>query len=98
MIPAGPGMLGTFQGAVVVGLSIFAPAEAVSTHGVAYANVLWAVQLAAVCALGLAFLPSRHVSLSRLVGAPAEVGAGLEEEEEEHRVAGDGGRSEPRAG
>jgi uncharacterized protein (TIRG00374 family) len=98
MIPAGPGMLGTFQGAVVLGLSLFAPPDAVGTRGVAYANVLWAVQLASVCALGLAFLPSRHVSLSRLVGAPAEVGAGLEAEEEGYRAAGDAGGSGPRGG
>jgi uncharacterized protein (TIRG00374 family) len=70
MIPAGPGMVGTFQGAVVLGLSAFAPAEAVATRGIAYANVLWAAQLATATALGLAFLPSRHVSLARLVGAP----------------------------
>ncbi len=90
MIPAGPGMVGTFQGAVVLGLSFFAPAEAVATRGVAYANVLWAVQLLQMTALGLVFLWSRHVKLGRLVRAPGEVGAGLEEEEEEYRAAGDG--------
>jgi uncharacterized protein (TIRG00374 family) len=89
MIPAGPGMVGTFQGAVVLGLSLVAPAEAVATRGVAYANVLWAAQLVQVSALGLAFLPSRHVNLARLTGAPAEVGAGLEAEEAEYRAAGD---------
>jgi glycosyltransferase 2 family protein len=92
MIPAGPGMLGTFQGAVVLALSLFAPAGAVATRGVAYANVLWAAQGLVVTALGLAFLPSRHVNLARLTGAPAEVGAGLEAEEAEY-VAGEAGRS-----
>jgi hypothetical protein len=86
MIPAGPGMVGTFQGAIVVGLSLFAPADAVATRGIAYANVLWAVQLAQVTALGLAFLPSRHVQLSRLLGAPREVGEELEHEEAEYRA------------
>ena len=45
MIPAGPGMVGTFQGAIVVGLALFAPREAVATRGTAFANVVWAVQL-----------------------------------------------------
>jgi uncharacterized membrane protein YbhN (UPF0104 family) len=87
MIPAGPGMVGTFQGAIVVGLSLFAPAEAVATRGIAYANVLWAVQLVLTSALGLAFLSSRHVPLGRLFAAPQEVGAGLEEEEAEYRAS-----------
>jgi uncharacterized protein (TIRG00374 family) len=85
MIPAGPGMVGTFQGAIVVGLALFAPREAVATRGMAFANVLWATQLVQVMALGLFFLFSRHVQLARLAAAPAAVGAGLEEEEEEYR-------------
>jgi uncharacterized protein (TIRG00374 family) len=90
MIPSGPGMVGTFQGAVVVGLSLVAPAEAVATRGIAYANVLWAVQLVQVTAIGLFFLGSRHVKLGRLTGAPGEVGAGLDAEEAEYRAAGNG--------
>lgn len=90
MIPAGPGMVGTFQGAVVVGLSLFAPADAVATRGIAYANVLWAVQLVQTTALGLLFLPSRHVQIGRLFGAATEVGAGLDEEEAEYRAAAGG--------
>jgi uncharacterized protein (TIRG00374 family) len=86
MIPAGPGMVGTFQGAIVLGLSMFASPDAVATRGVAYANVLWAVELGVVVALGLAFLPSRHVELGRLFAAPREVGAGLEREEAEYRA------------
>jgi uncharacterized protein (TIRG00374 family) len=90
MIPAGPGMVGTFQGALVLGLTIFAPPEAVATRGTAYANVLWAVQLAQVTGVGLAFLFTRHIQMSRLLGAPRRVGAGLEEEEAEYRASGDG--------
>lgn len=92
MIPSGPGMVGTFQGAVLVGLSLFVPAEAAATRGVAYANVLWAAQLVQTTALGVAFLGSRHVRLGRLTGAPGEVGAGLEAEEAEYRAAEDGTR------
>ncbi len=86
MIPAGPGMIGTFQGAIVVALALFAPREAVATRGTAYANVVWAAQLFQVTALGLFFLFSRHIRLGRLVEAPAEVGAELEAEESEYRA------------
>ncbi len=88
MIPAGPGMVGTYQGAIVVGLALFAPREAVATRGTAYANVLWLVNLAQVTGLGLFFLFSRHIRLGRLVEAPAEVGAELEAEETEYRTDG----------
>ncbi len=88
MIPAGPGMVGTFQGAIVVGLALFAPPEAVATRGMAFANVVWAAQLVQQTAFGLFFLFSRHVQLARILTAPAEVGHGLEEEEAEYR-AGD---------
>jgi uncharacterized protein (TIRG00374 family) len=88
MIPAGPGMVGTFQGAVVVGLGLFFDGAAVATRGVAFANVLWAVQIAQQTALGLLFLPSRHVRLSTLFSAPGAVEAGLEDEEREYRAGG----------
>ena len=86
MIPAGPGMVGTFQGAIVVGLALFFDREAVATRGVAFANVLWAVQIAQQTALGLLFLPSRHVRLSALFAAPGAVEAGLEDEEREYQA------------
>jgi hypothetical protein len=88
MIPSGPGMVGTFQGAVVLGLSLFAPPQAVATRGLAFANVLWAAQLGQATALGLLFLFSRHVKLARIFAAPAEVGEGLEEDEVEYRAGG----------
>jgi uncharacterized protein (TIRG00374 family) len=90
MIPAGPGMVGTFQGAVVVGLSLFAAPGAVATRGMAYANVLWAAQLVQLTALGVPFLFSRHVQARRILGAGAAAGAGLDREEAEYRAAGDG--------
>ena len=89
--PAGPGMVGTFQGAIVIGLALFAPASAVATRGTAYANVLWAAQLVQTTALGLFFLFSRHVQIAKLFGAPGEVGHGLEEEEGEYRAGGPSG-------
>jgi uncharacterized protein (TIRG00374 family) len=86
MIPAGPGMVGTFQGAILIGLALFAPRDVVATRGTAYANVLWAAQIAQQTALGVFFLFSRHIQLARLTAAPGKVGEGLEAEEVEYRA------------
>ena len=86
MIPAGPGMVGTFQGAIVVALSLFAPSDAVATRGTAFANVVWAVQLVQVTALGTFFMFSRHIRIGRLVAAGSQVGAELEAEESDYRA------------
>ncbi len=91
MIPAGPGMVGTFQYATVLGLSLFVPAEVADVRGQAYANVLWAAQLVQLTAFGLFFLFSRHIQLARLFRAPAEVEEELEEEEAEYQAAERGG-------
>ncbi|HTN52844.1 MAG TPA: lysylphosphatidylglycerol synthase transmembrane domain-containing protein [Anaeromyxobacter sp.] len=88
MIPAGPGMVGTFQGALVLGLGLFAPAAVVATHGVAYANVLWAAQLGFQMAIGLFFLFSRHIQVARIFSAPHEVAEGLEQDEAEYQAGG----------
>lgn len=87
MIPAGPGMVGTFQGAVALGLALFVPHAVVATRGLAYANVLWAAQIGVQTAVGVAFLFSRHVQVGRIFGAAGEVEAGLEAEEAEYRAA-----------
>ncbi len=90
MIPAGPGMVGTFQGAILLALGLFFPKAVVARNGMAYANVIWAVQTTLQVGLGLVFLFSRHVRLAQLLPAPGEVTHDLEEEESE---AGDAGRS-----
>jgi uncharacterized protein (TIRG00374 family) len=90
MIPAGPGMVGTFQAATVLGVSLFVPKEVLDTRGTAYANVLWAVQLAFTTALGLFFLFSRHIRIAQIFSAPSEVEEGLEEEEKQYVAEGDG--------
>jgi hypothetical protein len=84
MIPAGPGMVGTFQAAVVLGLSLFYPAARVGTAGNAFANVLWLTQLAQVTLFGVLFLFSRHVRLDQIFHAPEDVEEELEEEEREY--------------
>ncbi|MEI7704354.1 MAG: lysylphosphatidylglycerol synthase transmembrane domain-containing protein [Deltaproteobacteria bacterium] len=90
MIPAGPGMVGTFQAAVVLGLSLFVPKEVLDTQGTAYANVLWAVQTAFTTALGMFFLFSRHIRIAQIFSAPAEIGEELQVEEAQYAAEGDG--------
>jgi glycosyltransferase 2 family protein len=85
MIPAGPGMVGTFQAAVVMALGLFYPKEVVARDGMAYANVLWASQLAFQIGLGLVFLFSRHIRFAQLLPSPGAIDEDLTEE-----VAGDG--------
>ena len=83
MIPAGPGMVGTFQAAVAGGLSLFVgPGNA--ERAFAFANVLWLVQLLQQTVLGAFFLFSRHIRLARIFEAPSEVEEGLEVEEAEY--------------
>ena len=82
MIPAGPGMVGTFQAAVVGGLSLFVGDA--GDRALAFANVLWLVQLLQQVVLGVTFLFSRHIQLARIFVAPKEVGEGLEDEESEY--------------
>jgi uncharacterized protein (TIRG00374 family) len=81
MIPAGPGMVGTFQGAILLALGLFFPKALVARNGMAYANVLWIVQTMLQVGLGLVFLFSRHIRLAQLLPAPGEVTHDLEEEE-----------------
>jgi uncharacterized protein (TIRG00374 family) len=88
MIPAGPGMVGTFQAAVMLGLSLFVPKAVVDTRGAAYANVLWAAQLAVTTSLGMFFLFSRHIRLANVFSAPREVEEELEEEDGEYHPDG----------
>jgi len=95
MIPAGPGMVGTFQYAVVLALSLFVPAEVVDVRGQAYANVLWGAQLVQLTAFGLVGLFSRHIRFASLVHAPEEIESGLEAEERDYRAAERADRGEP---
>jgi hypothetical protein len=81
MIPAAPGMVGTFQAAVKLGLSIFLPASVVNGPGLAYANVLWLCQTAQQLGLGLLFLSIDQLSFRDLAGR-------LEREEDAPSAAG----------
>jgi uncharacterized protein (TIRG00374 family) len=80
MIPAGPGNVGTFQGAVLLGLRLYFPPAVVARQGIAYANVMWLSQVVLQGGLGLVFLFSRHIKLGQVLAASAEVSHELEEE------------------
>jgi glycosyltransferase 2 family protein len=68
MIPAAPGMMGTFQAAIRVGLALFLPGEMVRSAGLAYANVLWLCQTGQQIAFGLLFLSLDHLSFGDVAG------------------------------
>src|SRR5678809_900146 len=68
MIPAAPGMVGTFQAAVKLGLSIFLPASVVNGPGLAYATVLGRCQTAQQIGLGRLCLSIGQLSFRDLAG------------------------------
>jgi len=72
MIPAGPGMLGTFQFFVILGLGLYLPEALVDRAGVAYANVLWGMQFIQQVGLGLIFVAKKPVSLAGLFGSASK--------------------------
>jgi uncharacterized protein (TIRG00374 family) len=102
MIPAGPGMVGTFQLAIVFGLSLFVPEEVAHTRGVAWANVVWATQVGFQLLLGAIFVFSRHVQVARIFTSPEATAEALDDEEAEaleaERRAAPPGSGAPPAG
>jgi uncharacterized protein (TIRG00374 family) len=88
MIPAGPGMVGTFQLACAFGLSLFVPEAVAHTRGVAWANVLWATQVGFQLLLGGIFIFSPHIKVARILHSPEGTADALDEEEAEVVAAG----------
>ncbi len=70
----------------MLGLSLFAPKEVVDGQGTAFANVLWAAQIAFQVTLGLPFLWSRHVRIRSVLRMPEEVAEKVRMEEAENRA------------
>ena len=87
MIPAGPGMVGTFQLACVFGLSLFVPEAVAHTRGVAWANVLWATQVGFQLLLGGIFVFSPHIQVARIFRSPEGTAEALDDEEAEALAA-----------
>lgn len=80
MIPAAPGGAGTFQAFIILALSVFLPPSVVNSSGLAYANVLWLVQMAQQVAFGLVLALVSKQSLKDIFSklnseAPANGGA-----------------------
>jgi len=68
MIPAAPGMMGTFQAATKVGLGLFLPAAVVNASGMAYANVMWLCQTVQQVGLGIILMSIGHMSFRDIAG------------------------------
>ncbi|MFZ5438916.1 MAG: lysylphosphatidylglycerol synthase transmembrane domain-containing protein [Myxococcota bacterium] len=68
MIPAAPGSAGTAQLAMLIGMGVFLPQDVVNSSGVAYANVLWAVQIIQQVLFGVFFMIRSHASFSAIAG------------------------------
>jgi hypothetical protein len=88
-------MIGTFQAAIIAALGLFLPRAVVEREGMAYANVLWAVQLVLQVGLGLVFLFSRHIRMTQVLGASAEVAEELEVEGAEMAAPVSAGQQSP---
>jgi uncharacterized membrane protein YbhN (UPF0104 family) len=68
MIPSAPGMVGTFQAAVKVGLTLFLPVSVVNGSGLAYANVLWLCQAVQQIVFGVVLMSLGHLSFKDIAG------------------------------
>jgi glycosyltransferase 2 family protein len=68
MIPAAPGSAGTFQAFILLALSVFVPLDVVNSSGVAFANVLWIVQMAQQILTGLVFMAVSKTSFADVAG------------------------------
>lgn len=71
MIPAGPGMMGTFQGATILGMKLFFPEESQLGSVVAYAWVVWAAQVTQQVIFGMYYVLKGDVSFSSLWNPPS---------------------------
>lgn len=80
MIPAAPGMIGTFQAGAIMGLGLFVPESIVNAQGLAYANVVWLAQTLQTIAFGLVFMSTSQMSFR-------EITSDLEEEAESEEDA-----------
>lgn len=79
MVPAAPGMMGTFQFATIIGLSLFIPEHVAKSTGVAYANVMWLCQITQQVLFGLVLLSMSQISFGELAGKLDSEGAAKED-------------------
>lgn len=72
MIPGAPASAGMFQWSILLGIGLFVPAAVVNASGVAYANVLWLVQISQQILLGLVLLVVSNRSFRDIAGKLSE--------------------------
>ncbi len=72
MIPAGPGFLGTYQGAVLAGLAIYGID---ANSAAAYGLVIYPLNVLIVVGFGLPYLFSGRARVGEIVGAGAQLSA-----------------------
>ncbi|MBK8169051.1 MAG: flippase-like domain-containing protein [Sandaracinaceae bacterium] len=70
LLPAGPGLFGTFQLGILVGLKLYFPEQLVSAAGGVYIFLLYGIQLTGICLAGIIPLYAMQVRFSDLVRAP----------------------------
>jgi glycosyltransferase 2 family protein len=78
MIPAAPGSAGTFQAFILLALGVFVSNSVVNSSGVAYANLMWLVQMGQQILTGLYFMLRSHLSFRDIASnmqAPTQEGA-----------------------
>jgi hypothetical protein len=93
MIPSAPGMVGTFQAFVRIGLGLFFPASVVASTGLAYVNVLWLCQTFIQVGLGLIFLGQSHLSFRQMAELSSSESEGEETQSQvDEMAAGPGQR------
>ncbi len=68
MIPAAPGSAGTFQAFILLGMAVFLPSTVVNSSGIAFANLLWIVQIAQQVLVGLVLLGLSRSSFRGIAG------------------------------
>jgi hypothetical protein len=88
MIPSAPGMVGLFQAAIKVGLSLFVPGSVVNSSGLAYANVLWLCQTVQQIGFGLVLMSRGHLSFKDLAG---KLGKEQQDSDKEQQAAATAG-------
>lgn len=81
MVPAAPGMMGTFQFATIMGLSLFIPSSVATSTGLAFANVMWLMQVLQQVGFGLVLMSMSHLSFRELAGRLEQEGAEAQKEE-----------------
>jgi uncharacterized protein (TIRG00374 family) len=72
MLPGAPGSAGTFQAAVMLALGLFVEPHVVNSSGVAYANVLWIVQILQQVLFGLLLMVLSNRSFRDIAGKLSE--------------------------